>query len=804
MSRYETYKSSEVVWIGDIPQQWKIKRLKDLVNPKITDGPHETPELVDDEDGIPFISAEAITENGINYEARGGNISVEQDRIYSLKCKPKRDDIFIVKSGSTTGRIGYVDTDLNFNIWSPLALVRSNNKTSSRFLYHFLSSDCIQRQIQNSWSFGTQPNIGMGVIERLRLAIPEYDEQLTIANYLDDQTQKIDRLIANKKTQAEKLKELRQIEINNAVTKGLNPNAEMKDSGIEWLGKIPKHWDVKHLKRAFKFFNNIRIPLSSEERADLENIYDYYGASGIIDKVDRYLFDGDFILIGEDGANLVFRSTPLAFKASGKFWVNNHAHILQPIKGDIDYNTFMLESLDYSIYISGSAQPKLTIEALSSMRVIVPPKDEQIEIANYLKERTTAIDQLIKNIEAQIEKLQELRKIKIYEAVTGKIKINAYAENNSVMSKYDTYKETDVIWFKELPAHWKRKRVKDVTQTLAGGTPDTSKEEYWEGSIPWLPSGKVQNSIINEEDADTFITEEGLKNSATKMLPAPATLIALTGATCSNIGYLTFDACANQSVVGMPGSSKILPKFLFYTLQSQKEQILLHQTGGAQGGISESDVKFLFIPVPIESEQLTIANYLDDQTQKIDRLIANKKAQAEKLKELRQIEINNAVTKRLNPNAEMKDSGIEWLGKIPKHWTTKRMKDVASVRGRIGFRGYTVDDIVDEGALVIGAKHINNSNQLNFDDPEYISWEKYYESPEIMVEVEKKWQITKEEKGYEIPFTKHFYVYQPLREQAKVVNEMAELENDNLNLSRSIHFCLQSMSNSCKYIAQYP
>ena len=250
---------------------------------------------------------------------------------------------------------------------------------------------------------------------------------------MDDQTQKIDRLIANKKAQAEKLKELRQIEINNAVTKGLNPNAEMKDSGIEWLGKIPKHWDVKHLKRAFKFFNNIRIPLSSEERADLENIYDYYGASGIIDKVDRYLFDGDFILIGEDGANLVYRSTPLAFKASGKFWVNNHAHILQPIKGDIDYNTFMLESLDYSIYISGSAQPKLTIEALSSMRVIVPPKDEQIEIANYLKERTTAIDQLIKNIEAQIEKLQELRKIKIYEAVTGKIKVNAYAESVQIL-----------------------------------------------------------------------------------------------------------------------------------------------------------------------------------------------------------------------------------------------------------------------------------------------------------------------------------------------------------------------------------
>jgi type I restriction enzyme S subunit len=260
------------------------------------------------------------------------------------------------------------------------------------------------------------------------------------------------------------------------------------------------------------------------------------------------------------------------------------------------------------------------------------------------------------------------------------------------MSRYETYKETDVIWFKELPAHWKRKRVKDVTQTLAGGTPDTSKEEYWEGNIPWLPSGKVQNSIINEEDADTFITEDGLKNSATKMLPSPATLIALTGATCSNIGYLTFDACANQSVVGMPGGSKMLPKFLFYTLQSQKEQILLHQTGGAQGGISESDVKFLFIPVPSESEQLTIANYLDDQTQKIDRLIANKKAQAEKLKELRQIEINNAVTKGLNPNAEMKDSGIEWLGKIPKHWEVKRLKNILIEKMMYGANEIADDD----------------------------------------------------------------------------------------------------------------
>lgn len=412
---YETYKPSEVVWIGDIPEQWKIKRLKDLVNPKITDGPHETPELVDDEDGIPFISAEAITENGINYEARGGNISVEQDRIYSLKCKPKRDDIFIVKSGSTTGRIGYVDTDLNFNIWSPLALVRSNSKTSSRFLYHFLSSDCIQRQIQNSWSFGTQPNIGMGVIERLRLAIPEYNEQLAIANYLDDQTQNIDRLIANKKAQAEKLKELRQIEINNAVTKGLNPNAEMKDSGIEWLGKIPKHWEVKRLKNILLNINS-GDGISNDELVEDGEI-EVYGGNGVMGYTDKYNSDGKVIIIGRVGAKC-----GVVYLVDKKIWISDNA-LQSRTYQDYEFVYYLIDAMNLNNYANQNAQPLITGGILKGLYVALPLKKEQIEIASYLKKRTTAIDQLIKNIEAQIEKLQELRKIKIYEAVTGKIKV---------------------------------------------------------------------------------------------------------------------------------------------------------------------------------------------------------------------------------------------------------------------------------------------------------------------------------------------------------------------------------------------
>lgn len=218
-------KDSGIEWLGEIPKHWEEKRLKNLVSPKITDGPHETPELVDDLDGIPFISAEAITENGINYDARGGNISVQQDRIYSLKCKPKRDDIFMVKSGSTTGRIGYVDSDLNFNIWSPLALIRSNSNTHSRYLYFALCSNYIQKQVQLTWSFGTQPNIGMGVIERLRVVIAPKSEQIEIAKYLQERTTAIDKLIKNIDAQIEKLKDLRKIKIYEAVTGKIKVNA---------------------------------------------------------------------------------------------------------------------------------------------------------------------------------------------------------------------------------------------------------------------------------------------------------------------------------------------------------------------------------------------------------------------------------------------------------------------------------------------------------------------------------------------------------------------------------------------------
>ena len=129
-----------------------------------------------------------------------------------------------------------------------------------------------------------------------------------------------------KERKIELLHEYRASLIHQAVTKGLDPNVEMKPSGVEWIGEIPKHWAISKVKHELESLDYLRVPLNSETRGSMKSkVYDYYGASGVIDKVEAYIFDESLILIGEDGANLYLRSTPLAFKATGKYWVNNHA-----------------------------------------------------------------------------------------------------------------------------------------------------------------------------------------------------------------------------------------------------------------------------------------------------------------------------------------------------------------------------------------------------------------------------------------------------------------------------------------------
>ncbi len=210
-------KDSGVEWLDQCPAHWTGLPLKRWVATKITDGPHETPELVTE--GVDFISAEAVSNGRIDFDKRRGFISPDLHAYYCRKCKPVRDDILICKSGATTGKLARVDVDIEFSVWSPLALVRSNrSRVLPGFLEMALGSEYVQKQIKRTWSAGTQPNISMGDLEQLFVVAPETEEQAKILDYVDQEAGGFDLLGARVRDAIERLKELRTALISAAVT----------------------------------------------------------------------------------------------------------------------------------------------------------------------------------------------------------------------------------------------------------------------------------------------------------------------------------------------------------------------------------------------------------------------------------------------------------------------------------------------------------------------------------------------------------------------------------------------------------
>ena len=183
----------------------------------ITDGPHETPELYDD--GIPFISADAVSDGFINFDNKRGYISEEYYEECCKKYIPQQYDIYMIKSGASTGRTAIVETDKKFTIWSPLAVFRSNrNVILPYYLLYTLRSDYYQKQVQNNWSYGTQQNIGMRTLEKLNILVPPLPEQRSIATYLDTKCSEIDTLITLKRQKIESLNAYKKSIIYEAVT----------------------------------------------------------------------------------------------------------------------------------------------------------------------------------------------------------------------------------------------------------------------------------------------------------------------------------------------------------------------------------------------------------------------------------------------------------------------------------------------------------------------------------------------------------------------------------------------------------
>lgn len=206
-------------WMGYIPQDWHVCKTLYVLSMAITDGPHTTPELFDT--GVPFISAEAVScgNGSIDFSHMRGYISEE---FYQECCKkyiPQKNDIYMIKSGATTGRVSMVETDERFTIWSPLAVFRTDtSRMTPRFLFYFLQSDAYQKQVELGWTYGTQQNIGMRTLEQLKLCVPPLDLQVQIAEYLDSNCSTINSLIDNKTNLIDDLEAYKKSLIFESVT----------------------------------------------------------------------------------------------------------------------------------------------------------------------------------------------------------------------------------------------------------------------------------------------------------------------------------------------------------------------------------------------------------------------------------------------------------------------------------------------------------------------------------------------------------------------------------------------------------
>lgn len=305
-------------------------------------------------------------------------------------------------------------------------VLRPSPQVDGKFLYYATFNPVYRAYAaENMTGAAGQKRVSSRFLKDTRLFLPEISEQQRIAAYLDASCRAIDAAVEAKLKQVTALEALHNSIIRNAVTRGLDSSVEIQNTDVNWIPEKPVHWQLVRIKDVLEFYNTVRVPLSAAERGVMtERIYDYYGASGAIDKVDDYLFDGTYILIAEDGANLLTRSKPLAFLATGKFWVNNHAHILKPRwNGDISYFVNLLECQDFSLFITGAAQPKLTMENLGRFKIAIPQPSEQKLIAEFIHQKNVEFRPIIEKIHRQISTLTTYRKSLIHECVTGQRRI---------------------------------------------------------------------------------------------------------------------------------------------------------------------------------------------------------------------------------------------------------------------------------------------------------------------------------------------------------------------------------------------
>lgn len=290
------------------------------------------------------------------------------------------------------------------------------------------------------------------------------------------------------------------------------------EEGVDLLPEIPETWKYCYFDDVLINRDSERIPVSVADRKKLSKKYDYYGASGVIDKVDNYLFDENLLLIGEDGANLLSRSTPIAFIAKGKYWVNNHAHVLQATEHVLlEYVEIYINAISLVPYVTGSAQPKLSQHMMSKIPVPVPPIEEQQRIVETVKSVFDHLG-LIDTLQSQYQDNLATLKSKIIDAgIQGKL-TKQLSEDGTAEELYQQIQREKLALEKagkikkskplppisdeekpfDIPENWKWYRLSDISSTNIGLT--YHPEDVCDDGTIVIRSSNIVNSKMDYSD----------------------------------------------------------------------------------------------------------------------------------------------------------------------------------------------------------------------------------------------------------------------------------------------------------------
>jgi len=427
MQKYDQYKNSGVEWLGEIPEHWELSRLGTLLNPISTNNRTDLPLLS-------ITREKGVILRDLDNEEENHNFIPDDLSNYKMV---RKGQFGMNKMKAWQGSYGISDYD---GIVSPAYFIFDVNSKIEPKYFHAAIRSKLYISFFGSASDGVrigQWDLSKPRMKQIPFLIPQKKEQIEIANFLDDKTSKIDQAIAIKQKQIELLKERRQILIYKAVTRGLNDNVKLKDSGVEWIGEIPEHWEVKSLKYCTNIF---RGKFTHRPRND-ERLYDGkypFFQTGDVARAGKFLSEyrqtlndiglrvstlfpkgtivmtiaaniGDISILGIDAC---FPDSIVGFNP------------LNYLERDFLYNSLLVMKEQFMSSTIKNTQMNLNVDRIGTNAIVVPPFEEQKEIVNYIETAATKIATAISLKEQEIEKLKEYKMSLIDGVVTGKVKVS--------------------------------------------------------------------------------------------------------------------------------------------------------------------------------------------------------------------------------------------------------------------------------------------------------------------------------------------------------------------------------------------